>query len=69
MPRRECMRPADGFPLEENVVRFDLPVGSLLDDPGASPTMDFCSSSRGRWLSGAGNLPTARQIQVSIGAM
>jgi hypothetical protein len=36
-----------------------IPAGSLLDDPGTSPTMDACWSSRARWLSDAGNLPTA----------
>jgi hypothetical protein len=36
-----------------------IPAGSLLDDPGTSPTMDACWSSRARWLSDAGNLPTS----------
>ena len=36
-----------------------IPAGSLLDDPGASPTIDSCWSSRARWLSDAISLPTA----------
>jgi len=35
-----------------------IPAGSLLDDPGASPTIDSCWSSRARWLSDAINLPS-----------
>jgi hypothetical protein len=34
-----------------------IPAGSLLDDPGTSPTTDACWSSRATWLSDAGNLP------------
>ncbi|MBV9433232.1 MAG: GFA family protein [Hyphomicrobiales bacterium] len=34
-----------------------IPAGSLLDDPGVSPTLDSCWSSRATWLSDAGDLP------------
>jgi hypothetical protein len=36
-----------------------IPAGSLRDDPGTSPTVDACWSSRAHWLSDVGNLPTA----------
>jgi hypothetical protein len=36
-----------------------IPAGSLLNDPGASPTIDACWQSRARWLSDAINLPTS----------
>jgi hypothetical protein len=36
-----------------------IPAGSFLDDPGTSPTLDACWSSRARWLSDAHDLPTA----------
>jgi hypothetical protein len=36
-----------------------IPAGSLLDDPGTSPTIESCWSSRARFLSDTGNLPTA----------
>jgi hypothetical protein len=36
-----------------------IPAGSLKDDPGTSPTLDACWSSRARWLSDLGDLPTA----------
>ncbi|MBV8963794.1 MAG: GFA family protein [Hyphomicrobiales bacterium] len=36
-----------------------IPAGSLLDEPGTSPTIDSYSSSRAGWTSDAGNLPTA----------
>jgi hypothetical protein len=36
-----------------------IPAGSLLNDPGASPTIDSCWQSRARWLSDAINLPTS----------
>ena len=36
-----------------------IPAGSLLDDPSTSPTTDACWSSRARWLSDLGDLPTA----------
>ena len=35
-----------------------IPAGALLDDPGTSPTIDSCWSSRARWLSDASDLPT-----------
>jgi hypothetical protein len=35
-----------------------IPAGALLEDPGTSPTIDSCWSSRARWLSDASNLPT-----------
>jgi hypothetical protein len=35
-----------------------IPAGSLHDDPGLSPTIDACWSSRARWLSDTGALPT-----------
>ena len=36
-----------------------IPAGSLADDPGTSPTVDACWSSRARWLSDTGSLPTS----------
>jgi len=36
-----------------------IPAGSLLDDPGASPSIEACWSSRAAWLSDAIDLPTA----------
>jgi hypothetical protein len=36
-----------------------IPAGSLLDDPGTPPTVDSCWSSRARWLSDIGSLPTS----------
>lgn len=36
-----------------------IPAGSLRDDPGLSPTLDSCWSSRARWLSDTGQLPTS----------
>jgi hypothetical protein len=36
-----------------------IPAGSLLNDPGASPTIDSCWQSRARWLSDVINLPTS----------
>jgi hypothetical protein len=36
-----------------------IPAGSLLSDPGASPTIDACWQSRARWLSDATDLPTS----------
>jgi hypothetical protein len=36
-----------------------IPAGSLLDDPGSSPTIDACWQSRARWLSDTGNLPSS----------
>src|SRR3977135_816888 len=36
-----------------------IPAGSLLNDPGVSPTIDSCWSSRACFLSDTGNLPTA----------
>ena len=35
-----------------------IPAGSLLDDPGSSPTIEACWSSRARFLSDTGDLPT-----------
>jgi len=35
-----------------------IPAGSLLDDPGTSPTIEACWSSRARFLSDTGDLPT-----------
>ena len=35
-----------------------IPAGSLLDDPGTSPTIDLCWSSRAPWLSDTGRLPS-----------
>ena len=35
-----------------------VPAGSLSDDPGVSPTVEICWSSRARWLSDAAGLPT-----------
>jgi len=35
-----------------------IPAGSLIDDPGASPTIDACWQSRAQWLSDVTNLPT-----------
>jgi hypothetical protein len=34
-----------------------IPAGALIDDPGASPSIEACWSSRAPWLSDAGNLP------------
>src|SRR4051812_41985236 len=34
-----------------------IPAGSLLDDPGSSPTIEACWSSRARFLSDTGDLP------------
>jgi hypothetical protein len=36
-----------------------IPTGSLLDDPGVSPTIEANWQSRARWLSDAANLPTS----------
>jgi len=36
-----------------------IPAGSLRDDPGVSPTIDACWSSRAPWLSDIGDLPSA----------
>jgi len=36
-----------------------IPAGSLLDDPGVSPTVDACWQSRAPWLSDAVDLPTS----------
>ena len=36
-----------------------IPAGSLVDDPGASPSIEACWSSRAPWLSDATDLPTA----------
>ena len=36
-----------------------IPAGSLRDDPGVSPTIDACWSSRARWLSDPLDLPTS----------
>ena len=36
-----------------------IPAGALADDPGTSPTIDACWSSRARWLSDTGSLPTS----------
>ena len=36
-----------------------IPAGSLLDDPGVSPTVDACWPSRAPWLSDAVDLPTS----------
>jgi hypothetical protein len=36
-----------------------IPAGSLVDDPGVSPSIESCWSSRASWLSDAINLPTA----------
>ena len=36
-----------------------IPAGSLLDDPGTSPTIEACWSSRARFLSDTGDLPTS----------
>src|ERR1700704_4781046 len=36
-----------------------IPAGTLLNDPGASSTIDSCWQSRARWLSDAINLPTS----------
>jgi hypothetical protein len=36
-----------------------IPAESLLNDPGASPTIDACWQSRARWLSDAIHLPTS----------
>jgi hypothetical protein len=38
-----------------------IPAGSLLDDPGTSPTHDSCWSSRARWLSDAITLPDSNE--------
>ncbi|THD51057.1 MAG: GFA family protein [Bradyrhizobium sp.] len=35
-----------------------IPAGSLMDDPGASPSVESCWSSRASWLSDAIDLPT-----------
>jgi hypothetical protein len=35
-----------------------IPAGSLRDDPGVSPGIEACWSSRATWLSDAINLPT-----------
>jgi hypothetical protein len=35
-----------------------IPAGSILDDPGTSPTIDACWQSRARWLSDVIDLPT-----------
>jgi hypothetical protein len=35
-----------------------IPAGSLLDDPGSSPTIEACWSARARFLSDTGDLPT-----------
>src|SRR3954469_2112904 len=34
-------------------------AGSLLNDPGVSPTIETCWQSRARWLSDATHLPTS----------
>src|SRR6185503_12656236 len=34
-----------------------IPAGALDDDPGSSPTIDACWSSRARWLSDVTTLP------------
>jgi hypothetical protein len=34
-----------------------IPAGSLVDDPGLSPSANMCWSSRASWLSEAGELP------------
>ncbi len=36
-----------------------IPAGSLIDDPGVSPTMNACWSSRAAWLSQSSDLPAA----------
>ncbi len=36
-----------------------IPAGALLDDPGASPTLEACWESRARWLSDVADLPTS----------
>jgi hypothetical protein len=36
-----------------------IPAGSLVDDPGVSPSVEACWSSRAPWLSDAIGLPTA----------
>lgn len=35
-----------------------IPAGSLMDDPGTSPTINACWDSRARWLSDVNHLPT-----------
>jgi hypothetical protein len=35
-----------------------IPAGALFDDPGITPTVDACWSSRAPWLSDTGPLPT-----------
>ena len=38
-----------------------IPAGSLLDDPGTSPTLDSCWKSRARWLSDAITMPDSNE--------